>query len=105
MPVIPLSANYIGCIPSKLFVTVQYLRVLWRLGPIRSVSYLLLTLFKNKFMDRRVNYLMFQDATLSPGVFLACPLEAGASRLWFINLWNLQLGTGGGCPGLLANLT
>ena len=33
-----------------------------------------------------------QDATLSPAMFMLCPLEAGASRLWFINLWNLQLG-------------
>ena len=41
--------------------------------------------------------LLRQDATLSPAMFMLCPLEAGASRLWFINLWNLQLGKDGEC--------
>ena len=41
----------------------------------------------NKFLESHCS----QDATLSPSDFLKCPLEVGASRLWFINLWNLNI--------------
>lgn len=43
----------------------------------------------NKFLE---SHCSGQDATLSPGMFLQCPVDVAASRLWFINLWNLNLG-------------
>ena len=42
----------------------------------------------NKFLESHSS----QDASLSPQYFLQCPMEVTASRLWFINLWNLNLG-------------
>ena len=41
----------------------------------------------NKFLESHRS----QDATLSPVDFLKCPLDVAASRLWFINLWNLNI--------------
>eukprot|EP00090_Calanus_glacialis_P010676 TRINITY_DN19122_c0_g1_i1.p1 TRINITY_DN19122_c0_g1~~TRINITY_DN19122_c0_g1_i1.p1 ORF type:complete len:1943 (-),score=331.98 TRINITY_DN19122_c0_g1_i1:185-6013(-) len=41
----------------------------------------------NKFLESHCS----QDATLSPSDFLRCPLDVVASRLWFINLWNLNI--------------
>jgi hypothetical protein len=41
----------------------------------------------NKFLESHCS----QDATLSPSFFFGCPMDAAASRLWFINLWNLNL--------------
>ena len=43
----------------------------------------------NKFLE---SHCSGQDASLSPGIFLQCPVDVAASRLWFINLWNLNLG-------------
>ena len=45
----------------------------------------------NKFLESHCS----QDATLSPATFLSLPLESSASRLWFINLWNLNIGKTG----------
>ena len=42
----------------------------------------------NKFLESHSS----QDTSLSPQYFLQCPMEVTASRLWFINLWNLNLG-------------
>ena len=42
----------------------------------------------NKFLESHCS----QDATLSPATFLGLPLELNTSRLWFINLWNLNIG-------------
>ena len=41
----------------------------------------------NKFLESHCS----PEATLSPGLFLSCPLEAGPARLWFVNLWNLSI--------------
>jgi len=41
----------------------------------------------NKFLESHSS----QDTSLSPQYFLQCPMEVTASRLWFINLWNLNL--------------
>ena len=44
----------------------------------------------NKFLE---SHCSGQDASLSPGMFLQCPVDSvAASRLWFINQWNLNLG-------------
>ena len=42
----------------------------------------------NKFLESHCS----QDATLSPATFLGLPLDMATSRLWFINLWNLNIG-------------
>ena len=42
----------------------------------------------NKFLESHCS----QDATLSPATFLGLPLDLNTSRLWFINLWNLNIG-------------
>ena len=42
----------------------------------------------NKFLESHCS----QDVSLSPQTYLKCPMELAASRLWFINLWNLNLG-------------
>ena len=42
----------------------------------------------NKFLESHCS----QDATLSPATFLGLPLDQNTSRLWFINLWNLNIG-------------
>ena len=42
----------------------------------------------NKFLESHCS----QDATLSPATFLGLPLDINTSRLWFINLWNLNIG-------------
>ena len=42
----------------------------------------------NKFLESHCS----QDVSLSPQTYLKCPMDSNASRLWFINLWNLNLG-------------
>jgi len=41
----------------------------------------------NKFLESHCS----PESTLSPGLFLSCPMEPAESRLWFINLWNLSI--------------
>jgi len=41
----------------------------------------------NKFLESHCS----QDATLSPEHFLSCPMDVVKSRIWFINLWNLNI--------------
>ena len=41
----------------------------------------------NKFLEIHCN----PDSTLSPALFMSCPMDSGEARLWFINLWNLSV--------------
>ena len=41
----------------------------------------------NKFLESHCS----PDSTLSPGMFISCPMDPSEAKLWFINLWNLSI--------------
>ena len=45
------------------------------------------SLATNKFLETHCN----PEATLSPTTFMSCPMDPSQARLWFLNLWNLNI--------------